>query len=149
MQAGAYRQGMMEDYRSQALRMLARWGEEMDRLEVRGQHPLQTLKETPGSRDGDGRDRKTQPSARGSESRRWRPQRVPIRELSGEAQRMHRILGFVRDEDGEAYRVLELVARGVTHAEAEVRLSLDRFRHRAAMRAGMAMIVTILKLKAM
>jgi predicted aconitase len=56
---------------------------------------------------------------------------------------------FVRDEDGEAYRALELVAKGVPHHQAEELLKLDRLNHRAALRAGMAIVVTILKLKAM
>lgn len=135
----------MEDYRSQALRMLTLWGEEMSRLEVRGQHPLQTLREHPPGdhgKDGSGR-------VHAKESRRWRPQKIPIRELSGEAQRAHRILGFIRDEDGEAYRALELVALGVPHSIAEDRMRLDRLNHRAALRAGMAMMVCVLKLKAM
>jgi len=129
--------------------MLARWGDEMSRLAVTGQHPLQTVREMPGPSETEKRKPKREPNARGTESRRSRMPRIPIRELSGEAQRMHRILNFVRDEDREAYRVLELVANGVPHNAAEDRLRLDRVRHRSALRAGMAMIVTILKLRAM
>lgn len=139
---------MMEDYRSQAVRMLARWGEEMKRLAITGQHPLESIRQTPPS-DRQNRYDNGKRSAKGTESRPRRVPNVPIRELSGEAQRMHRIMGFVRDEDGEAYRVLELMAHGVTHAAAEEQLKIDRFKHRAAMRAGMAIVVTILKLRAM
>jgi hypothetical protein len=137
----------VEDFRSQALRMLARWGEEMGRLAITGQHPLQTIRETPG--DPDHRHDNGKRSARATETRSRRVPNVPIRELSGEAQRTHRIMQFVRDEDGEAYRALELVAKGVPHHQAEELLKLDRLNHRAALRAGMAIVVTILKLKAM
>ena len=137
---------MIEDYRSQALRMLARWGEEMQELAFRGQHPLQSIRETPG--DKKHRYDNGKRSARGSETRSRRPPGVPIREPSGEAQRTHKIMAFVREEDTEAYQVLELIARGTPHQDAEEILGIDRHRHRAAMRAGMAIMVTVLRLKA-
>ena len=137
----------MEDYRSQALRMLARWGEEMERLAVTGQHPLQTIRELPGSKKNP--ERGKQPNARGTESRRSRPQRVPIRELSGESQRMHKILNFIRDEDEKAYRALELMAYGLKRIEASAALRMNEHEHRASIRVGVALATAILKLRAM
>lgn len=136
----------MEDYRSQALRMLVRWGEEMERLEVKGQHPLQTMRELPGRKR---EYKKSRPlSARATESKRQRPQKIPIRELSGEAQRIHRILNFIRDDEPKAFRALELMGYGIKHKDACAALNMNEHDHRAAIMVGIAVIVAMLKVKA-
>lgn len=137
----------MEDYRSQALRMLVRWGQEMEHLEVRGSHPVQAIFDVQHKRGKREKAIKV-PTVHATETRRGGLQRIPIHELSPESKRTDRILRFIRDEDEKAYRALELMAMGIKHADASTRLRLGEHDHRASVRVGVSLMAAILRLKA-